>query len=191
MRGARETLAANPEQAVPLLQEFGVDVQAALDELRDLAHGLYPPVLADHGLAEALRALARRSPVPVETGIVQVGRLDPLTESAVYFCCSEALQNAAKHAGPDARILLGLRRGDGAVEFEVHDDGPGIDPSMQVRIFDPFFTTRRGSMHTGLGLAICYGVVRNHGGEIRVRSQPGEGATFTVELPATGSQLGQ
>ena len=66
---ARETLASRPELALPLLREFGVDVQLALDELRELAHGLYPPVLADHGLAEALRSLARHAPVPVETAI--------------------------------------------------------------------------------------------------------------------------
>jgi len=167
---ARETLEAHPELAVPLLQEFGADLQTALDELRDLAHGVYPPVLADHGLAEALRALARRSPVPVETTVAAVGRLDPLTESAVYFCCSEALQNAAKHAGPAARIELGLRREGDAVEFEVHDDGPGFDTDAP---------------RSGAGLTGMRDRIEGVGGTLTIASTPGGGTRVRGRVPLT------
>ncbi len=168
---ARETLAAHPELAAPLLQEFGVDVQAALDELRGLAHGLSPPVLTDHGLAEALRSLARQSPAPVETRISDVGRADPLTEAAVYFCCSEALQNALKHAGPEPEIVLGLQRDEDAIAFEVRDDGPGFDP---------------GAPGPGIGLAGMRDRIEGVGGTLGIVSAPGAGTCVRGTVPVTG-----
>lgn len=166
---ARETLAAHPELAAPLLQEFGGDVQAALDELRDLAHGLYPPVLADHGLPEALRALARQSPVPVETAIAPVGRRDALTEAAVYFCCSEALQNAVKHGGPDTEIALRLgAREDGGLTFEVRDDGPGFAAEAS---------------QDGAGLRGMRERIEGVGGTLAIASAPGEGTSVAGVIP--------
>jgi signal transduction histidine kinase len=168
---ARETLAAHPEAAPELLREFGDDVQRALDELRDLAHGLSPPVLADHGLAEALRALARRSPVPVATAVAAVGRADALTEAAVYFCCSEALQNALKHGGPDPRIALRLRWDDGALAFEVRDEGPGFDP---------------GAAPPGAGLTGMRERIEGVGGTLAIASTPGGGTRVAGRVPLDG-----
>ena len=88
----------DPEQGVLRLRELEVEVDEALDELRSLAHGVYPPLLADRGLPEALRAAGRRSTIPVEIEVHEVGRYPPEVESAVYFCVLEALQNALKHA---------------------------------------------------------------------------------------------
>jgi signal transduction histidine kinase len=168
---ARETLAARPEEALPLLQEFGVDVQAALDELRDLAHGLSPPVLADHGLAEALRSLARASPVPVETEIAQVPRADAMTEAAVYFCCSEALQNALKHGGPRPRIVLRLHAEGGALAFEVGDDGPGLGA---------------GSAAAGTGLAGMRDRIEGAGGSLTIGPGPAGGTRVRGSVPLDG-----
>jgi two-component system NtrC family sensor kinase len=83
------------------------------------------------------------------------------------------------------RILIRTRRlaGD-RIAMEVSDDGPGISPDAASRIFDPFFTTKPAGVGTGLGLSIVYGIIQAHGGEVSVDSQPGKGATLTVELPA-------
>jgi signal transduction histidine kinase len=125
-------------------------------------------VLADRGLPEALRSLARQSPVPVETGVAEVGRLDALTEAAVYFCCAEALQNAAKHAGPDARVALRLRADDGALLFEVSDDGPGFDT---------------GGRGRGTGLAGMEDRIGAVGGTLAIRSAPGAGTRVRGRIP--------
>ncbi len=83
------------------------------------------------------------------------------------------------------RIRIRTRRlaGD-RIGMEISDDGPGISPEIVSRIFDPFFTTKPAGVGTGLGLSIVYGIVQEHGGEVSVESQPGHGATLTVELPA-------
>jgi len=95
-------------------QAFG-DLQAeageALENLRDLAHGIYPPLLADRGLTAALNAQAARSAVPVTVDADGIGRFGQDTEAAVYFCCMEALQNAGKHAGDGATATVRALRG--------------------------------------------------------------------------------
>ncbi|HTI33247.1 MAG TPA: sensor histidine kinase, partial [Miltoncostaea sp.] len=167
---AREQLAAHPELALPLLQEFAVGIQQALDELRELAHGLSPAVLTDLGLPEALRSLARRSPVPVETEIARVGRADPATEAAVWFCCSEALQNAVKHGGPEATVVMRLWEEDGDVSFEVADDGPGFDAGA----LEPGAAT---------GLSGMRDRVQDVGGSLTVMSAPGGGTRVRGRVP--------
>jgi signal transduction histidine kinase len=172
---ARETLASRPELALPLLQEFGADVQRTLDELRELAQGMYPSVLADHGLAEALRSLARRSPIPVDAAVAEVGRFAILTEAAVYVCCAEALQNAAKHAGPGAIIDLRLRMDDGDLLFEVADDGPG-------------FATGGPTPGTGLtGMRDRVGAV---GGTLEITSAAGAGTRVRGRVPRDAPPAG-
>ena len=100
-----------------------------MQELRDLAHGIYPPLLMDNGLPEALRAVAGRSPLDVEPRRRSHGTLLGDIEAAVYFCCLEALQNAAKHA-PGSHVELRVWEEEGGLLFTVSDDGPGFDASV-------------------------------------------------------------
>ena len=93
------------------LEELG---QVALAELRELAHGVYPPLLATQGLAPALAAVLSRTRIPVRAGIDPIARRAPEVEAAVYLCCREALQNIDKHAGPGAAATLTLCEGQGA-----------------------------------------------------------------------------
>jgi signal transduction histidine kinase len=123
---ADELLGSDPEAARERLRQLERDVDEALEELRSLAHGVYPPVLADRGLAEAIRAVAARSPVRVDLEAHNVGRYASELESAVYYCVLEALQNALKHAKGVRRILVELE-GDGEeLRFAVRDDGAGM-----------------------------------------------------------------
>src|SRR5213079_3290675 len=98
LRLTRELLADDPETAGAMIDQLADEVKATIQELRDLAHGIYPPLLADSGLAEALRAAGRRSPLPVAVTAEGIGRYGLDVETAIYFCCLEALQNASKHA---------------------------------------------------------------------------------------------
>jgi signal transduction histidine kinase len=157
-------------------QAFG-DLQAeageALENLRDLAHGIYPPLLADRGLTAALNAQAARSAVPVTVDADGIGRFGQDTEAAVYFCCLEALQNIAKYAhATQARICVRAR--GGTLSFTVSDDGAGYD-------------TRRTPM--GAGQRNMADRLAALGGQLEVRSAPGRGTTITARLPvpATGN----
>ena len=121
-----------------MLDQLAEEVQTTIQELRELAHGIYPPLLADSGLGEALRAAASRSPLPVTVSADGIGRYSQELEAAIYFCCLEALQNAGKHAagrhrrdpavgGVGRAALLGqrrrpgLRRGPGPGRSRVHE----------------------------------------------------------------------
>jgi signal transduction histidine kinase len=144
------------------LAELAVDLDDALDELRAAAHGIYPPLLADEGLEAALREVARRWHVPLNADLEDVGRLSEDRETAIYYCCLEALQNVAKHAGDDAVASLRLWRDPKAVRFSVGDNGVG-------------FLSRPGAKGAGLtNMADRIGAV---GGTLAVRSAPGEGTT--------------
>jgi signal transduction histidine kinase len=143
------------------------DIGSALEELRDLARGIYPPLLADQGLVAALESQAQRSVVPVAIEADGIGRCPRDAEAAVYFSCLEALQNVAKYARA-SRATLRLWDGDGGLQFEVIDDGVGFD-------------TDRTSYGTGLqGMIDRLAAV---GGELHVRSVPGTGATVTGGIP--------
>jgi signal transduction histidine kinase/CheY-like chemotaxis protein len=97
----------------------------------------------------------------------------------------QAIQQGRGQGGGHGRIRIRTRRLSGdRIGMEISDDGPGIPPEIVSRIFDPFFTTKPVGVGTGLGLSIVYGIVQEHGGEVGVESQPGRGATLTVELPA-------
>jgi signal transduction histidine kinase len=143
------------------------DIGSALQELRDLARGIYPPLLADQGLVAALESQAQRSVVPVAVEADGIGRYPRDAEAAVYFSCLEALQNVAKYARA-SRATLRLFDGDGHLRFEVIDDGVGFD-------------TDGTSYGTGLqGMIDRLAAV---GGELYVRSVPGIGTTVTGEIP--------
>ncbi len=168
MAAARDTVSERPEQALALLQELGGDVQQALEELRELAHGLYPPVLVDLGLPAALRSAARHAPLPVDVRATDVGRLEAPQEAAVYFCCAEALQNAAKHAGPGASTEVRLWRDGDAVAFEVSDDGGGFVA---------------GPLRPGTGLMGMRDRMEDVGGTLDIDSAPGRGTRVSGRLP--------
>ncbi|HET9672176.1 MAG TPA: sensor histidine kinase, partial [Actinomycetota bacterium] len=116
----------DPGKARELLAELQTQVGDTLEDLRDLARGIYPPLLADKGLASALESQARRSPLAVAIQPDGVGRYRPDVESAVYFCCLEALNNAAKYAEASTATIR-LTHVNGELRFEVVDDGRGFD----------------------------------------------------------------
>ncbi len=91
--------------------------------------------------------------------------------------------NACDALGSRGSIRIRTRRGRGRVRLEFSDDGPGIPAEIRNRIFEPFFTTKTVGKGTGLGLSISHGIIERHGGQIRVHSTPGKGATFTLDLP--------
>jgi signal transduction histidine kinase len=125
-RIAQGTPGAKPVgAAMPSLQQA---LQSALDDLRDLARGIYPPLLADRGLSAALEAQARKAAVPTTVEADGVGRYDQQVEATVYFCTLEALQNVAKYAGATTAVVR-LAHADGSLSFEIADDGRGFDPA--------------------------------------------------------------
>ena len=153
-------------QAIPDLK---AQLSTALDDLRALARGIYPPLLAEQGLVMALRTQAARSPVPVVLEADQVGRYPQDAESTVYFCTLEALQNVAKHARASAATVR-LSGSAGTLEFSVSDDGAGF----------PAAATRHGSGLQGMSDRLAA-----HGGTLTVTSQPGQGTTITGRLPTS------
>jgi len=142
-------------------------VQQTIQELRELAHGIYPPLLVDSGLPEALRAVCNRSPLDVDLVTDGVGRYGGDVEAAIYFCCLEALQNAGKHAS-DAHVVLRVWEDAGGLLFEVRDDGPGFDVQH----------AKRG--HGFVNMSDRLGAI---GGSVRWESAPGRGTTITGSVP--------
>ncbi len=139
----------------------------ALDNLRDLARGIYPPLLAEHGLVAALEARARKAPVPVTVQADAIGRYPQEAEAAVYFCALEALQNVAKYAGA-SQVIIRLSGRDEALRFSVTDNGTGFDPQ---------------SAGHGTGLQGMADRMAALGGDLRIRLDPARGTTVTGRLP--------
>jgi signal transduction histidine kinase len=165
-----EAQAESDDELRRALGELGADAEATIDELRSLAHGVYPAVLVDHGLASALTSVGRRSPLPVRVETALPGRLAPAIEAAVYFCCLEAIQNAAKHAGAGATVTVSVRAHAGRVAFEIRDDGVGFD------VHD---------VHRGHGLTNLHDRVAAVGGDVHIASGQGAGTTIRGDVPAT------
>ncbi len=126
---AVEAIDAGADDAAAIVKEIGSDMELAVEELRRYSHGIYPPLLARHGLEEALNAAALRAALPTTVESRHIGRYEPDVESAVYFCCVEALQNADKHAGRDASVAVRLWCQQETLHFEVTDTGAGFDDS--------------------------------------------------------------
>ena len=167
LRLAAGLLERDPAKARAMLEELQGQTTETLEDLRDLARGIYPPLLADKGLPAALEAQARKSPVPVTVHPDGVGRYRQDVESAVYFCCLEALNNVAKYADASS-VEIRLRQSDGELRFEVADDGRGFD-------------TASGNAGTGLqGMADRLDAI---GGNLEVASAAGAGTTVTGWLP--------
>jgi signal transduction histidine kinase len=165
---AERTAGEDPEAVGALLREARADLDRALEELRDLAHGIYPQVLTTDGLAAALADAADGVAIAVDTALDGAGRYPPRVEAAVYFCCQEALQNAAKHAGQDAKVEIRLKAREGVLRFEVADDGAGFDP-----------TPEAGSA----GLQNMADRIGALGGELTVESNPGAGTRVNGSVP--------
>jgi signal transduction histidine kinase len=165
---AEENLAADPAAALERLHELGHEADDALEELRSLAQGVYPSLLADRGLDDALRSLAAGGPVPVHVAVDGLTRHAIEIESAVYFTCVEALQNAMKHAGADA-IWIRLEQTPHRLRFEVRDDGAGFVPD------------RRG----GRGLRNMRDRIEAVRGSLTIDAAPGRGTVVagSIELP--------
>jgi signal transduction histidine kinase len=123
---AEMLLGRDPEKAIMTLGQLKGDADDALETLRDLARGIYPPLLADKGLVAALESQARKATVPVTVDGDGVGRYSQEIEAAVYFSVLEALQNVQKYAEASAAAVR-LRGQDGVLRFEVDDDGRGFD----------------------------------------------------------------
>jgi len=160
---------ADPAQALDMLEDARNDVLATVEEVRALAHGIYPPLLMDRGLAEALRAAAGRAPLPTAVDADGVGRYAQEVEAAVYFCCLEALQNAGKHAGEAATARVEVRADEDGLRFEVTDDGAGFRLEDGVR------------GHGFVNMADRLGAI---GGSVEVWSAPGSGTRITGRIPA-------
>jgi signal transduction histidine kinase len=167
VRLVRDMLEDEPAAAAQMLDQVAADLRLTIGELRDLAHGIYPPLLADSGLAQALEAAASRSPLAVTVTASDIGRYTPDIEAAVYFCCLEALQNAAKHA-QGATVAVRLWEESGGLLFAVTDDGPGFDVAKA-----------RGG-HGYMNMADRLGAI---GGTVRWQSEPGHGATVQGSIP--------
>ena len=125
---AAETIKEDLERGERALASVGRQMDDVLQELRLLARGIYPSILHECGLREALRSAARSSPLAVSVRAAGLGRYPEDLEVAVYFCCLEAIQNVVKHAGPDATAMVTLSREGSYLRFEVHDTGVGFDP---------------------------------------------------------------
>jgi signal transduction histidine kinase len=161
----RSKLGTDPEAAAGLLEAAADELTGATQELRELARGLHPPVLADRGLVPALEALAKRAPVPVTVEAEDAERPPEAIEAAAYFVVSEALTNVARHARA-TRAVVRVARRDGQLCVEIEDDGAGgVD------------------LAAGSGLRGLADRVRALNGSLEVDSAPGHGTTVRAMWP--------
>jgi signal transduction histidine kinase len=163
----------DPERARSLMNQLQEDVGSAIEELRSLAHGIYPPLLSSAGLPVAMSAACRRAPLPATVEADGVGRHAPEIEAAVYFCCLEAMQNAAKHAGPGATARVRIWEDAGGLLFEVCDDGAGFETN---------------GLADGAGLTNMRDRLGAVGGTLRVQSD-GHGTRIHGVVPASASSV--
>jgi signal transduction histidine kinase len=158
----------DPDKAAQMLAGLQADTAEALENLRDLARGIYPPLLADKGLPAALEGHARKVHLPVTVDADGLGRYPQEIEAAVYFCCLEALQNIVKYSEA-SHVSVNLSTEAGQLTFSVTDDGKGFDPA---------------SMSPGSGLQGMADRMEALGGSLEVRSEPGTGTTVTGRIRA-------
>ena len=171
LRLLEQQIDRDPAGAKTMAEDLQATANETLEDLRDLARGIYPPVLADQGLGAALEAQARKAAMPVTVAADGIPRFEADVESAVYFSCLEALQNAAKYADA-SEVRVRLSNGTGELRFEVVDDGRGFDPS---------------STSYGTGLQGIADRLAALGGELVVTSAPGDGTAVAGRLPVGGS----
>ncbi len=158
------------QTAMTMVEEARLDVLATVEEVRALAHGIYPPLLVDRGLFEALRAAAGRSALATTVDAQHLGRYPQDVEAAVYFCCLEAMQNAGKHAGEHAIITIRVEPDADGLRFEVIDTGAGFE------------LADRDRGHGFVNMADRLGAF---GGSVEVWSAPGQGTRISGRLPTS------
>jgi signal transduction histidine kinase len=168
-RLARQLTERDPAKASQMLEQIEAETQTALEDLRDLARGIYPPLLADRGLVAAIEAQSRKSQMGVEMHAQDLGRFSADVEATVYFCTLEALQNVAKYASADHTVIR-LARANGNLSFAVEDDGRGFDPD---------------GVASGSGLQGMADRLAAVGGSLEIRSAPGQGTTVAGRVPVT------
>jgi signal transduction histidine kinase len=165
LRIAEERLEDDPATARAMLATIGEELKLALEELRELARGLHPAVLSDHGLEPALRSLASRAPFPVEVVGAPPQRLDEGVEAGVYYVVAESLTNAVKHAeATEARVELETT--DAGITVAIRDNGTG-----------------GANMEGGSGLRGLADRVEALGGRLDVESRSGDGTVVRAMLP--------
>lgn len=166
--GLANRLGEGGKPLVELLGQVKSQAGDALQELRDLARGIYPPLLAAEGLPSALASQARKSSLEVEIHAGDVGRYSQDIEAAVYFCTLEALQNASKYAGDDCHVDIELSEAGGVLEFVVRDNGRGFDPATRT---------------VGAGCTNMSDRIEALGGTFEIRSTPGHGTEVRGRMP--------
>jgi signal transduction histidine kinase len=156
------------------LEAIRLDVAEAVEELRTLSHGIYPSVLLERGVGDALRSVAMTAPLGIQVTDDGLGRCPASIETAIYFCALEAIQNTIKHAGPGARVSVVLRRRDRNIEFAISDDGVGMPD---------------GGPSDGVGLVSMQDRIGAAGGDLEILSSPGRGTTIRGTVPDGGGRM--
>lgn len=156
---------ADRKRREPLLVEASGLLDEAIAEIRRLAQGIYPPLLVSGGLAQALPAAAARAAVPVEVSLTGLGRYPASIEAALYYCCTEALQNAAKHGGPDTTAAISARCDDDTLRLTISDTGRGFEPAT-----------------IGTGLTNMTDRLAAIGGQLTIDTAPGRGTRITATV---------
>jgi signal transduction histidine kinase len=165
---AREQAAPTAPELAANLEPLILDAEAVGEDLRRIAHGVLPPQLTRQGLAAALRAAGEHSAIAVHIAAGDLGQSAPDIELAVYLCCMESIQNAAKHAGRDASVTIDLRRDGNKLAFSVHDTGRGFDPTVTP---------------AGAGLTSVRDRIDTIGGRVEITTAPGRGTTVAGVVP--------
>ncbi|MPZ74484.1 MAG: hypothetical protein GEU74_14885 [Nitriliruptorales bacterium] len=166
--GLAERMVAKGMPVEELLAQLRTDTADAIENLRDLARGIYPPLLAAEGLAAALVAQARKAAVPVNVRAPELGRYGQAVEAAVYFCCLEALQNITKYAEASSAEISVTETPDGQLSFRISDDGKGFDPK---------------TTPVGAGLANMTDRIDSLGGTLTIDGTRGVGTTVSGRIP--------
>jgi signal transduction histidine kinase len=164
----QERIPASWREIAATLDKLRREAEALGDELRRIAHGISPPLLASGGVSSALIVECAHSPIPVTISADGIGLSTPEAETAVYLCCLETIQNAIKHGGPNTSVTVRLERQDDVLAFDIHDDGSGFD--LQ-------------TTPTGTGLTGLRDRIESVGGRLEIATAPGRGTTYTGTVP--------
>jgi signal transduction histidine kinase len=156
------------------LEQLGRDLDAALADIRNVTRDGSPELLIRNGVVDSLKSVAAHTPRPVTVQARNFGRYAPQLERGIYYCCLEALQNAVKHAGPNATVLIRLIGEPHRVSFSVDDSGIGFDPAR--------VEARVGLVHVADRIDVM-------GGDLTIDSYPGMGTRIHGVIPVSASEV--